>query len=44
MKASEFLEARTAFMRKQGADGMPVADICCLSGISQASYFNGKKK
>ena len=29
---------------KQGADGMPVADICRKAGISQATYFNWKKK
>jgi hypothetical protein len=29
---------------KQGADGMPVADICRKAGISQATYFNWKKR
>ena len=28
----------------KGADGMPVADICRKAGISQATYFNWKKK
>jgi putative transposase len=32
------------FILKQGADGMPVADICRKAGISQATYFNWKKK
>ena len=41
MKASRFSEAQKA---KQGADGMPVADICRKAGISQATYFNWKKK
>jgi putative transposase len=27
-----------------GTDGMPVADICRKAGISQATYFNWKKK
>jgi putative transposase len=27
-----------------GADGVPVADICRKAGISQATYFNWKKK
>ena len=31
-------------VRKQGADGVPVADICCKAGISQATYFTWKKK
>ena len=29
---------------KQGADGVPVAEICRRAGISQAIYFNWKKK
>lgn len=29
---------------KQVADGVPVADICRKAGISQATYFNWKKK
>jgi putative transposase len=44
MKASLFSEAQKAFILKQGADGMPVADICRKAGISQATYFNWKKK
>ncbi len=27
-----------------GAEGMPVAEICRKAGISQATYFNWKKK
>ena len=44
MKASQFSDAQKAFILKQGADGMPVADICRKAGISQATYFNWKKK
>ena len=44
MKASKFSEAQKAFILKQGADGLPVADICRKAGISQATYFNWKKK
>jgi putative transposase len=40
MKASRFSDAQKAFILKQGADGMPVADICRKAGISQATYFN----
>ncbi|MBT1157048.1 transposase [Aminobacter anthyllidis] len=29
---------------KQGADGIPVAEICRRAGISQATYFNWKEK
>lgn len=44
MKASRFSEAQKAFILKQGADGMLVAEICRKAGISQAPYFNWKKK
>ena len=44
MKASKFTDAQKAFILKQGTDGMPVADICREAGISQATYFNWKKK
>ena len=44
MKASRFSDAQKAFILKQGADGIPVADICRKAGISQATYFNWRKK
>lgn len=44
MKASKFTDAQKAFILKQGAEGMPVAEICRKGGISQATYFNWKKK
>ncbi len=44
MKASRFSDAQKAFILKQGADGTPVADICRKVGISQATYFNWKRK
>jgi putative transposase len=44
MKASRFSDAQKAFILKQGADGMPVADICRKAGISQATNFNWKRK
>ena len=44
MKASKFSDAQKAFILKQGSDGVPVADICRKAGISQATYFNWKKK
>ena len=36
-------DAQKAFILKQGADGVPVAEICRKAGISQATYFNWKK-
>ena len=44
MKASKFSDAQKAFILKQRADGVPVADICRKAGISQATYFNWRKK
>jgi len=44
MKASKFSESQKAFIIKQGEDGMSVAEICRKAGISQATYFNWKKK
>jgi putative transposase len=34
MNASVFSNAQKAFILKQGADGLPVADICRRAGIS----------
>lgn len=44
VKASKFSDAQKAFILKQGDDGVPVAEICRKAGISQATYFNWKKK
>lgn len=44
MKASNFSDAQKAFIIKQGEDWTPVAEICRKAGISQAIYFNFKKK
>jgi putative transposase len=44
MKASRFSDAQKAFILRQGTDGMPVADICRKAGISQATYFNWKRR
>ena len=44
MKASKFSDAQKAFIIKQGEEGTPVSEICRKAGISQATYFNWKKK
>ena len=44
MMASKFTDAQMAFIIKQGEEGTPVAEICRKAGISQATYFNWKKK
>ena len=44
MRASRFTDVQKAFILKQGDEGVPVAEICRKAGISQATYFNWKKK
>ena len=44
MKASKFTDAQKAFIIRQSEDGTPVEEICRKAGISQATYFNWKKK
>ena len=44
MKASKFSDAQKAFIIRQGEEGTPVEEICRKAGISQATYFNWKKK
>lgn len=44
MKSSKFTDAQKAFVIKQGEEGSLVAEICRKAGISQATYFNWKKK
>ena len=44
MKASRFTDAQKAFVVKQGEEGVPVSEICRKAGISDATYYNWKKK
>lgn len=44
MKSSKFTDAQKAFVIKQFEEGTPVAEVCRKAGISQATYFNWKKK
>ncbi len=44
MKASRYSDAQKAYILKQGDEGKSVAEICRQAGISQATYFNWKKK
>ena len=44
MKASKLTEAQRTSILKRGEGGTPVAEICRKVGISQATYFNRKKK
>ena len=44
MKRSKFSEAQIAFILRQAEEGTAVAEVCRKAGISQATYFNWKKK
>lgn len=44
VKKSKFTEAQIAFALKQAETGTRVEEICRKFGISQATFFNWKKK
>jgi putative transposase len=44
MKASKFSESQIAFVLRQGEEGTSVEEVCRKAGISQATFYNWKKK
>jgi putative transposase len=44
MKKSKFTEAQIVFAIKQAETGTPVEEVCRKMGITQATYYNWKKK
>lgn len=44
MKSSKFSEAQIAFVLKQAEDGMSVGEVCRRAGISEATFYNWRKK
>ena len=44
MKKSKFTEAQIAFALRQAEQGTRVAEICRKMGVSQATFYNWKKK
>ncbi|KXV25780.1 transposase [Gluconobacter japonicus] len=44
MKASKFTEAQIAFVLNQAEGGTPVAEVCRKAGISDATFYNWRKK
>jgi len=44
MKASKFTEAQIAFVLRQAEDGTPIAEVCRKAGISDATFYNWRKK
>ncbi len=44
MKKSKFTEAQIVFAIKQSEQGVTVEEICRKMGISEATFYNWKKK
>ena len=44
MKKTKFTEAQIAFVLKQAEDGVAVAEVCRKAGISDATFYNWRKK
>jgi len=44
VKASKFSEAQIAFVLKQAEDGTPIGEVCRKAGISDATFYNWRKK
>jgi putative transposase len=44
MKRSKFTEAQIAFVLKQAEEGTPIAEVCRKTGISEATFYNWRKK
>ena len=44
MKKSKFTEAQIIFAIKQSETGVSVGEICRKMGISEATFYNWKKK
>lgn len=43
IKASRFTEAQIAFLR-QAENGTAVGEVCRKAGISEATFYNGRKR
>ena len=44
MKRSKFTEAQIAFILRQGKEGTAVGEICREAGMSEATYYDWRKK
>jgi len=44
MKRSRFTEAQIAFILREGEEGTAIGEVCRKAGISEATYYNWRKK
>jgi putative transposase len=44
MKTSKFTEAQSIYALRQAEGGTKVAEVCRKMGISEATFYNWKKK
>ena len=44
MKKTRFSEQQIAFILKQAEEGVAVAEVCRKAGISDATFYNWRKK
>jgi putative transposase len=44
MKRSRFSDQQIAFVLRQAAEGTAIAEVCLKVGISEATYYNWRKK
>lgn len=44
MKKSKFSEAQIAVILRQANEGTPVAEVCRKAGISDATFYNWRKR
>ena len=44
MKKSRFSEQQIAFILRQAEDGVPIGEVCRKAGVSEATFYNWRKK
>lgn len=44
MKKTRFTESQIAFILRQAEEGTAVAEVCRKAGISEATYYNWRRK
>ena len=44
MKTSKFSEAQIAYILRQAEEGTAIGEVCRTAGISEATFYNWRKK